>query len=179
MLVLVEHVNFHWFPGISQLVAGSSGKGPDGVTRRGVWVRLELMLEDTPEWREPWPVHCYWPSWSQSTTQELNYGMQTLNCSMKTPSCCGIWDLVPWPRIKPRPPALGIQSSPLDHHGSPCLEFLNHSFSFRACGWFFVFFFFIFSISSWFSFGRLYFSKNLSIPPPLPRLSILLAYSCL
>ena len=33
----------------------------------------------------------------------------------------------------------------------------------------------IFSISSWFSFGKLYFSKNLSIPS---RLSILLAYNC-
>ena len=34
---------------------------------------------------------------------------------------------------------------------------------------------FIFSISSWFSLGRLYLSKNLSINS---RLSILLAYSC-
>ena len=23
---------------------------------------------------------------------------------------CGIWDLVPWPGIKPRPPALGVQN---------------------------------------------------------------------
>ena len=35
---------------------------------------------------------------------------------------------------------------------------------------------FIFSVSSWFSLGRFYFSKTLSIPS---RLSILLAYSCL
>ena len=34
---------------------------------------------------------------------------------------------------------------------------------------------FIFSISSWFNFGRLYISKNLSISS---RLSILLAYNC-
>ena len=35
---------------------------------------------------------------------------------------------------------------------------------------------FIFSVPSWFSLGRLYFSQNLSISS---RLSILLAYSCL
>uniref|UniRef100_A0A4X1UAX3 Uncharacterized protein n=1 Tax=Sus scrofa TaxID=9823 RepID=A0A4X1UAX3_PIG len=35
---------------------------------------------------------------------------------------------------------------------------------------------FIFSISSWFSLGRLYFSKNLSISS---RFSVLLAYSCI
>ena len=32
----------------------------------------------------------------------LSSGMSTFSCSM--------WDLVPWPRIKPRPPALGAQS---------------------------------------------------------------------
>ena len=31
------------------------------------------------------------------------------SCSMQTHSC-SMWDLVPWPRIKPRPPALGEQS---------------------------------------------------------------------
>ena len=32
-----------------------------------------------------------------------------LRCSIWTLSC-GIWDLVPWPRIEPGPPALGVQS---------------------------------------------------------------------
>ena len=32
----------------------------------------------------------------------FNFGMWTLNCSL--------WDLVPWPGIEPRPPALGAQS---------------------------------------------------------------------
>ena len=32
----------------------------------------------------------------------LSYGMQTLSCSM--------WDLVPWPGIESRPPALGLWS---------------------------------------------------------------------
>ena len=31
----------------------------------------------------------------------------------------GLWDLVPWPGIKLGPPALGTQSQPLDHQGSP------------------------------------------------------------
>ena len=32
----------------------------------------------------------------------FTYGMKTLSC--------GMWDLVPWPKIEPRPPALGIWS---------------------------------------------------------------------
>ena len=32
---------------------------------------------------------------------------------------CGVWDLVPWPGIKLRPPALGVWEWPLDHQGSP------------------------------------------------------------
>ena len=39
------------------------------------------------------------------------------NCSMQTLSC-GMWDLVPWQRIRPRTPALGA-SEQLDHQGSP------------------------------------------------------------
>ena len=31
------------------------------------------------------------------------------SCGMQTLSC-GMWDLVPWPGIEPRPPALGVQS---------------------------------------------------------------------
>ena len=29
----------------------------------------------------------------------------------------GMWDLVPWPEIKPRPRALGAASLPVDHQG--------------------------------------------------------------
>ena len=32
---------------------------------------------------------------------------------------CGMWDLVPWPGIEPGPPALGMQSQPLDPQESP------------------------------------------------------------
>ena len=32
---------------------------------------------------------------------------------------CGAWDLMPPPGIKPRPPALGTESEPLDDQGSP------------------------------------------------------------
>ena len=34
---------------------------------------------------------------------------------------CSMWDLVPWPGIELRPLALGAQSLPLDHQGSPWL----------------------------------------------------------
>ena len=39
---------------------------------------------------------------------------------------CGMWDLVPWPGVEPRPPALGVWS--LSHwttRGSPCFSFLD------------------------------------------------------
>ena len=40
----------------------------------------------------------------------LSCGTQEIfSCSMQTLSC-GMWDLVPWPGIKPRPPALGAWS---------------------------------------------------------------------
>ena len=59
---------------------------------------------------------------------------------------------------------------------SPCWKIFDYSFDFCACDWcVYVFYFFIFSISSWFSFGRLYFSKTLFISS---KLLILLAYSC-
>ena len=32
--------------------------------------------------------------------------------------CCSMWDLVPQPRIKPKHPALEVQSQPPDHKGS-------------------------------------------------------------
>ena len=37
---------------------------------------------------------------------------------------CSTWGLVPRPRIKPRPPALGMKSKPLNLQGSP---YLNNS----------------------------------------------------
>ena len=35
---------------------------------------------------------------------------------------CGVRDLVPWVWIEPRPPALGMQSKPLAHQGSPEIQ---------------------------------------------------------
>ena len=51
-----------------------------------------------------------------------------------------------------------------------CWKISDYSFNFRACNGSVKI-----SISSWFSFGKLYFSKNLSISS---KLSILLAYIC-
>ena len=42
-------------------------------------------------------------------TPGLSCDMQDLSCNMSTLSC-SMWDLVPWPGIKPRAPALGAQS---------------------------------------------------------------------
>ena len=41
--------------------------------------------------------------------------------------CCSLWDLVSWPGIKPRPPALGAQSLSHGTTGKACL------FSFDGC----------------------------------------------
>ena len=39
---------------------------------------------------------------------------------------CGTWDLVPWPGIKPGPPALGTQNlKPLHHKRSPIKGIIN------------------------------------------------------
>ena len=50
------------------------------------------------------------------TSLQLHTGSQIFvtasgifSCSVRTLSC-GIWDLVPWPGIKPKPPALGARS---------------------------------------------------------------------
>ena len=45
-----------------------------------------------------------------------------LSCSMQTFSC-GMWDLVPWPGIEPRPLALGVQS--LSHWTTREVPFLG------------------------------------------------------
>ena len=41
-----------------------------------------------------------------------------LHCSIQTVSC-GKRDLVPWPRIEPRPPSWEQESGPLDHQRCP------------------------------------------------------------
>ena len=38
---------------------------------------------------------------------------------------CGMWDLVPWPWLKPRPPTLGAQSSMLGQQESPLVLSLH------------------------------------------------------
>ena len=38
-----------------------------------------------------------------------------------------VWDLVPWPGIKPRPPALGAQNLATEPPGSHSIEFLKNS----------------------------------------------------
>ena len=43
---------------------------------------------------------------------------------------CSMWDLVPWPGIKPRPHALGIRSWPWDHQGSPSFSSIVCVFKF-------------------------------------------------
>ena len=46
-----------------------------------------------------------WLHWASVVARGMvSFGMRTL----RTPSC-GTWDLVPWPGIKPQPPALGVQ----------------------------------------------------------------------
>ena len=52
------------------------------------------------------------------------------SCSMQTLSC-GVWDLVPWPGIEPRAPALGAQSlSPW-----PTREVFGGDFRSMLCRW--------------------------------------------
>ena len=43
---------------------------------------------------------------------------EVLSCGLLMLSW-GMWDLVPPPGIEPGPPALGVQSQPLDHQGGP------------------------------------------------------------
>ena len=52
----------------------------------------------------------------------FNAACGIFNCSLHTLSC-GVWDLVPWPRIEPMPPALGAWTQPLDHQGNPWISF--------------------------------------------------------
>ena len=54
-------------------------------------------------------VWLFWVLVVARRTFDLHCGMQTFACSMQTLSC-GMWDLVPWPGIKPRSPAWGAQS---------------------------------------------------------------------
>ena len=51
---------------------------------------------------------------------------ESFSCSMWALSC-GVWDLVPWPGIIPRPPALGARSlKQLDHQEVPVFSFLRN-----------------------------------------------------
>ena len=45
----------------------------------------------------------------------------------------GMWDLVSWPGIEPRPPALGARPYPVDYQESPFTVFSNHTMN---CGLF-------------------------------------------
>ena len=56
------------------------------------------------------------------------------NCGSRAQPLCGTWDL---PRSELEPASLHWQadSQPLRHQGSPCWEFLNHSFNFSNCDW--------------------------------------------
>ena len=87
------------------------------------------------------------------------------------PSCSVAYRiLLDW-GTNPCPLHWQADSQQLHHQGRPVGRFLiTVSISVLVIG------LFIFSISSWFSLGRLCFSKNLSISS---RLSILLAYICL
>ena len=87
------------------------------------------------------------------------------------PSCSAACGIFPDQGSNPCPLNWQADSQPLHHQGSPVGRFLiTVSISVLVIG------LFIFSISSWFSLGRLCFSKNLFISS---RLSILLAYHCL
>ena len=49
---------------------------------------------------------------------------------------CGMWDLFPWPGIKPRPPVLGAQSlSPWTSRGVPSLCSLARTLNLSTCPW--------------------------------------------
>ena len=83
------------------------------------------------------------------------------------PSCSAACGIFPDQGSNPCPLHWQADSQPLRHQGSPVGRFLiTVSISLVVIG------LFIFAISSWFSVGRLYPSKNLSISS---RLSILLA----
>ena len=62
-------------------------------------------------------------------------------------SCCGVWDLVPWPGITPGPLALEPAVPATEHQRSPCLSVFLGSWCFLVAWLFwagFVFFFFFF-----------------------------------
>ena len=49
LVVLTEHVNFHWPLGVGQCEAGHRGHDPAGVAGKGIWGRVQ----DVQEWRAP------------------------------------------------------------------------------------------------------------------------------
>ena len=93
------------------------------------------------------------------------------SCGSQAHLLRGMWDL-PRPGLEPVSPALAGRLSTTAPPGKPLVGrfLITVSISVLVIG------LFIFSISSWFSIGRMCYSKNLSISS---RLSILLAYSCL
>ena len=65
----------------------------------------------------------------------LCFSMLTVSCGMQILSC-GMWDLVSWPRVKPRPPALVAWSLTTGLPGKPHCDFsgdhllsVSHSFN--------------------------------------------------
>ena len=73
------------------------------------------------------------------------------SCSRR-PLSCSVWDLAPWPRIEPGSPALGAWS--LSHWTTREVLLSIYLIDIGL---------FRFSISSWLYFGKLCFSRNLSI----------------
>ena len=48
------------------ILPGGQGRGPAGVAGKGVWGRLEPVLEDAQGRRAAQPHGCCWPPWGQS-----------------------------------------------------------------------------------------------------------------
>ena len=71
----------------------------------------------------PHPPLALYLFYSLPVKREKNYYLFIWLCQVLVVACgtfsCSTWDLVPWLGVKRRPPALGEQSQPLDHQGSP------------------------------------------------------------
>ena len=91
------------------------------------------------------------------------------NCGSRAQLLCGMWDL-PIPGLEPVSPALAGRFSTTAPLGKPRNFLITVAILLLVLG------VFLFSNSSWFSLGKLYLSKNLSISS---RLFIFLVYGCL
>ena len=122
------------FPG------GASGKEPTCQCRRHrTWVR-SLGREDPLE--QEMATHSSSLAgkipWTEEPGELQSMGSQRvgrdwalgLSCHRLTLSC-GMWDLVPWPRIESCPTAFGAWTQPLNHQGSPGHTFLKLSLSLK------------------------------------------------